>query len=216
MTSPIRVVVVDDHPVFRLGMTALLSTLDGIRCVGEAADVDAALDVVATERPDVVLMDLHFAERSGIEATRIITRRSPQTGVLIVTMLDDDESLIAALRAGARGYLLKGANATEVERSIRAIANGEMILGPAVAAHAVALWSGVRATGPAPFPQLTDREREVLNLVSRGLDNATIAQRLGLSPKTVRNNLSNILVKLQVSSRAEAIVRARDVGLGTG
>ncbi|MEH1014759.1 response regulator transcription factor [Micromonospora sp. CPCC 206060] len=214
MTESIRVVVVDDHPVFRLGMTALLSTLDGVRCVGEAADVDTALAVVEAELPDVVLMDLHFAERSGIEATAIIARRTPQVGVLVITMLDDDESLFAALRAGARGYLLKGASPAEVERSIRSIANGEMILGSAVAAQATALLSGARTAPTHPFPQLTDREREVLTLVARGLENAAIAHRLGLSPKTVRNNLSNILVKLQVSSRSQAIARARDAGLG--
>lgn len=213
MTPPIRVVVVDDHPVFRLGMTALLSTLDGIICVGEAADVDTALDVVSTALPDVVLMDLHFAERSGIEATRIINQHTPQVGVLVVTMLDDDDSLYAALRAGARGYLLKGASPGEVEQSIRSIANGQLILGSAVAAQATALLSGVRAAPTALFPQLTEREREVLALVARGLENASIAHQLGLSPKTVRNNLSNILVKLQVNSRGQAIALARDAGL---
>ncbi|GAA1626661.1 response regulator [Catellatospora bangladeshensis] len=214
MSAPIRVVVVDDHPVFRLGMTALLSTLDGIECVGDAADVDTALAVVDAARPQVVLMDLHFQHRSGIEATRIVTERHPGVRVLVVTMMDDDDSLFAALRAGARGYLLKEAGPAEVERAIRAVAHGELVVGAALAGQAAGLLTSGFGAAPLPFPQLTDREREVLHLVARGLDNAAVAYRLGLSPKTVRNNLSNILVKIQASSRGEAIARARDAGMG--
>lgn len=213
MTAPIRVVVVDDHPVFRLGMSALLSTLDGIECVGEAATVADALTLVARVRPTVVLMDLHFGQDSGITATRTLTSDHPEVGVLVVTMLNDDASLVAAMRAGARGYLLKGATAADVERSIRGVASGDLVLGAAVAGRANLLFRSGSA-GPAPFPQLTEREREVLDLLARGLPNDGIAQRLGVSPKTVRNNVSTLLVKLRVGTRAEAIALARDEGLG--
>ncbi|MER5335466.1 response regulator transcription factor [Micromonospora sp. NPDC002717] len=210
----IRVAVVDDHPVFRLGMTALLASTAGLRVVGEAADADEALRVAATLRPDVMVMDLHLGGRSGVEATREIVGRHPGIGVLVVTMLDDDDSVFAALRAGARGYLLKGAAPGEVERAVRAVANGEVLLGPAVAARAVGFLAGARAAGPVPFPELTDREREVLDLVAQGLSNVVIARRLTLSPKTVRNHLSNVLTKLQVADRGQAIQRARQAGLG--
>jgi DNA-binding NarL/FixJ family response regulator len=160
-------------------------------------------------------MDLHLGASSGIDATREIVQRHPQLGVLVVTMLDDDDSVFASMRAGARGYLLKGADPVEVERAVRAVANGEILLGPSVAARAVAFLSGTRVGGGAtPFPELTDREREVLDQVARGLDNLSIARRLSLSPKTVRNHLSNVLTKLQVADRAAAIVRAREAGLG--
>ena len=163
-------------------------------------------------------MDLHLGDHapSGVAATRELLRVRPDTAVLVVTMLDDDDSVFAAMRAGARGYLLKGASPTEVERAVRAVANGEVILGPAVASRAVAHLTGRRSTGggPAALPELTTREREVLDLVARGLDNLAISRRLMLSPKTVRNHLSNILAKLQAASRAEAIVRARQAGLG--
>jgi DNA-binding NarL/FixJ family response regulator len=211
----VRVVLVDDHPVFRMGMGALLATLDGIEVVGEAASAPEAVAVTTAERPDVVLMDLHLGESTGIEATREIARLLPEVGVLVVTMMDDDDSVFASMRAGAKGYLLKGAAPAEIERAVRAVANGEVILGAAIAAQAVAFLAGARTAGPTPFPDLTDREREVLDLVARGLDNATIARRLTLSPKTVRNHLSNILTKLQVADRAQAIVRARESGLGT-
>ncbi|WP_329100593.1 response regulator transcription factor [Micromonospora sp. NBC_01699] len=209
----IRVAVVDDHPVFRLGMTALLGTLAGIECVGEAVDVDSALDLVADRTPDVVLMDLNLGDRSGVEATRLVRTRYPAVAVLVITMFDDDDSLFGALRAGASGYLLKGASPEQVERGVRAVAEGELLLGPEIGVRAVGFLT--RAAGePAAFPQLTEREREILHHVARGLDNHTIAQLLALSPKTVRNNLSNVLVKIGVSDRAQAIVRARESGLG--
>jgi DNA-binding NarL/FixJ family response regulator len=210
----LRVVVVDDHPVFRMGMAALLASLGGIEVVAEAEDAPTAVAVVAEARPDVVVMDLHLGETSGIEATRAITRDVPGVGVLVVTMMDDDDSVFASIRAGARGYLLKGAAPAEVERAVRAVANGEVLLGPDVAMRAVAYMAGARTAGPQPFPDLTEREREVLDLVAHGFDNATIARRLTLSPKTVRNHLSNVLTKLQVADRAQAIVRAREAGLG--
>lgn len=218
MTAPtsspaLRLLVVDDHPVFRMGMVALLSSL-GLEVVAEAASADEAVAAADAHELDVVLMDLHLGDSSGVDATREIVRRHPDLGVLVITMLDDDDSVFASMRAGARGYLLKGADPTEVERAVRAVANGEILLGPAVAARAVAFLAGTRVGGPTPFPELTDREREVLDQVARGLDNLSVARRLNLSPKTVRNHLSNILTKLQVTDRAQAIVRAREEGLG--
>ncbi|HLT15088.1 MAG TPA: response regulator transcription factor [Acidimicrobiales bacterium] len=213
--APIRLLVVDDHPVFRMGMVALLSSL-GLAVVAEAASAEEAVAAADAHEPDVVLMDLHLGTSSGVDATREIVRRHPGIGVLVVTMLDDDDSVFASMRAGARGYLLKGADPTEVERAVRAVANGEILLGPAVAERAVAFLAGTRVHGLPPFPELTDREREVLDQVARGLDNLSVARRLSLSPKTVRNHLSNILTKLQVTDRAQAIVRAREEGLGGG
>ncbi|MEV0459750.1 response regulator transcription factor [Catellatospora methionotrophica] len=204
--------VVDDHPVFRLGMTALVGTLDGMLVVGDAVDVPSAVALAVRHDPDVVLMDLHLGQQSGIDAIRQIRSQQPRTAILVISMLDDDESLHGALRAGASGYLLKGASPEEIERGIRAVANGEVLLGSAVGGRAMRLLTARAA--PIAFPQLTEREREVLDLVARGLDNATIAHRLALSPKTVRNNLSNILVKLQVRDRSQAIVTARRSGLG--
>jgi DNA-binding NarL/FixJ family response regulator len=213
---PIRVVVVDDHPMFRLGMAAMLGSLDGVEVSGQADTAEAAFAVVddATEPVDVVLMDLHLGADSGVETTRELVRRHPDLRVLVVTMLEDDDSVVASVRAGARGYLLKGATPVEVERAVRAVANGEVILGPAVAARALAQLAG-GSRGPAsPFPSLTERELEVLDLVARGLDNTSISRRLVLSPKTVRNHVSNVLTKLAVPDRSAAIVRARDAGLG--
>ncbi|MEU6931433.1 response regulator transcription factor [Streptomyces sp. NPDC046374] len=215
----LRVLVVDDHPVFRLGMSALLGSLTGLEVVGEESSMEAAVATAAAHAPDIVVMDLHLgdAASSGVDATREILRILPRVGVLVVTMLDDDDSVFAAMRAGARGYLLKGADAAEIERAVRAVANGEVILGPAVASRAMAYLLGHAGWGgPVPLPELTVRERELLDLVARGLDNLAISRRLSLSPKTVRNHLSNILAKLQTATRAEAIVRARQSGLGGG
>ena len=212
-TSSIRVAVVDDHPVFRLGMVALLSTLDGMEVAAQASSVAEALDVVDGDI-DVVLMDLELGDGSGVDATRRLVERHPALRVLVVTMHEDDESLVASVRAGARGYLVKGADPGEVERAVRAVANGEVILGAAVAARAMSFMAASRRVGPTVFPELTDREREVLDLVARGYDNASISRRLVLSPKTVRNHVSNVLAKLGVPDRPAAIVRARDAGLG--
>lgn len=214
MSEAIRVVVVDDHPVFRLGMAALLDSLEDVEVVGDAESAAAAYDVIGTARPAVVLMDLHLGEDSGIEATREVVRRHPEVAVLVVTMQEDDESVVASMRAGARGYLLKGASPAEVERALRAVANGEMILGPKVAARAMAAVTSGRTAARVPFPELTDREREVLDLVARGFDNATISRRLVLSPKTVRNHVANVLNKIGAPDRSAAIVTAREGGLG--
>ncbi|HEX3005928.1 MAG TPA: response regulator transcription factor [Angustibacter sp.] len=213
--TPIRVVVVDDHPMFRLGMVAMLGSLDGIEVAGQADSAEAAFAAVdgATDPVDVVLMDLHLGADSGVETTRELVRRHPDLRVLVVTMLEDDDSVVASVRAGARGYLLKGATPVEVERAVRAVANGEVILGPAVAARALAQLTGARQA-VSPFPSLTERELEVLDLVARGLDNTSISRRLVLSPKTVRNHVSNVLTKLAVPDRSAAIVRAREAGLG--
>lgn len=213
--TDLRVLVVDDHPVFRMGMAALLDSIDGIAVVAQADSADAAVAAADEHGLDVVIMDLHLGDSSGVDATREIALRHPDLGILVVTMLDDDDSVFASMRAGARGYLLKGADPGEVERAVRAVANGEILLGPAVAGRALAFVAGTRVGGGAvPFPELTDREREVLDQVARGLDNLSIGRRLSLSPKTVRNHLSNILTKLQVADRSSAIVRAREAGLG--
>ncbi|MGV9735145.1 response regulator [Rhodococcus aetherivorans] len=211
--AAIAVAVVDDHPVFRLGLVALLGTLDGIEVVAQASSVAEALEVITAD-VDVVLMDLELGDGSGIEATRQLLGRFPELRVLVVTMHEDEESLVASVRAGARGYLVKGADPSGVERAIRAVADGEVIVGAAVAAKAIGAMAASRTLAPAVFPELTDREREVLDLMARGHDNAAIARRLVLSPKTVRNHVSNVLGKLGAADRSTAIVRAREAGLG--
>lgn len=211
----VRVVVVDDHPVFRIGMAALLASLDRIEVVGQADCLEDAVKVVGEHEPDVVLMDLDLGASSGVEATRDILRAHPRTGVLVITMLGDDDSLFASIRAGARGYLLKGASPAEIERAVRAVANGEVLLGPQVAQRAATYLSGSRTKGVRPLPELTDREREVLDLVARGFDNSTIARRLVLSSKTVRNYVYGIATKLDIEGRPQLILRAQQEGLGT-
>jgi len=213
VADQVTLVVVDDHPVFRLGMVALLDTIEGFTVVGQAASRAEALEVV-DDRVGVVMMDLHLGQDSGVETTRDLVRRHPGVRVLVVTMHEDDESVVASVRAGARGYLLKAASPAEVERAVRAVANGEMILGPQVAERAMAAVVAGRTAVRLPFPELTDREREVLDLLARGYDNATISRRLVLSPKTVRNHVSNVLAKIGAEDRAKAIIRAREEGLG--
>lgn len=211
---PLRVVVVDDHPVFRLGMTALLASLPLVEVVGEAGTVAEAAQLVAAVAPDVVVLDLQLPDGSGITATKAILADRPETGVLVVTMFDDDDAVFAAMRAGARGYLVKGAGQEEIERAVRAVGHGEFILGPSVAQRAAALFAVRSAT--AAFPQLTDREHEVLDLLARGLDNQSIGRRLDVNEKTVRNHVSNVFTKLQVPDRSRAIVKAREAGMGHG
>ena len=205
----VRVLVVDDHPVFRVGLRALLSSEPDFELVGEAVAGDEALRAVEALDPDVVLMDLNLPRLNGIEATREITRLRPAIAVLVVTMLDDD-SVYAAMRAGARGYVLKGAEPEELLRAIHAVSHGEAIFSPGVARKVLASWS--RPSNA--FPDLSEREREVLDLIARGLTNSAIAEQLSIAPKTVRNHISNIFSKLQVVHRGEAIVRAREAGLG--
>lgn len=194
-------------------MAGLLDSLPGITVVAHAASAAEARERV-DDGADVVLMDLHLGDDSGIETTRDLVRRLPDLAVLVVTMDEDDESVVAAIRAGARGYLLKSSSPEQVERGIRAVAHGEAILGPQVAARAMASMMAGRTAVRLPFPELSDREREVLDLLARGYDNATIARRMVLSPKTVRNHVSNVLTKLAVPDRATAMIRARDEGLG--
>lgn len=212
--EPLRVLVAEDHPLFRDGLRTLLASIEGIELVGECAS--GAEAVVEAERlqPDVVVMDLHMPELSGIEATRRILASSPHIGVLVLTMFEDDDSVFAAMRAGAKGYLLKGAAQGEIVRAIQAVGGGDAIFGPAIAERIVAYFATPRRSPPEIFPELTHREREILDLIAQGRSNQTIAQQLFLSQKTVRNHVSNIFTKLQVADRAEAIVRAREAGLG--
>jgi DNA-binding NarL/FixJ family response regulator len=210
----VRLVVVDDHPTFRIGMAALLAEIDGFEVVGEAATEEQAVAVVLDARPDVVIMDLDLGGGSGVAATREILRHAPGTGVLVVTMSGDDHAVFTAIRAGARGYLLKDAEPADIERSIRSVARGGMTLGPEVAGVASSYLTGARTASRGPFQELTEREREVLELVARGYDNTAIAQALVLTPKTVRNYVYAIFTKLDVNDRAALVVKAREAGIG--
>jgi DNA-binding NarL/FixJ family response regulator len=210
----LRILVADDHDEFRRGLQALLDAIPDMEVVGVATNGASAVAMALDLQPDVVLMDLHMPELNGIEATERIVGSSPHIGVLVVTMMEDEESVFAAVRAGARGYLLKGARRPEIVRSIEAVGAGEVIFGPGIAERMMTYFKGVRSK-PAPelFPQLTDRERVVLSRIAAGLENAEIAAELGVSTKTVRNHASNIFAKLQVAHRAQAIVLAREAGL---
>jgi DNA-binding NarL/FixJ family response regulator len=211
----LRVLVAEDHPVYRDGLRSLLGTAPRFQLVGEAEDGDAAVRMATQLRPDVVLMDLQLPGRNGIEATRAIVGAHPAIAVLVLTMFDDDESVFNAMRAGARGYLLKDAAGTDLLRSIDTVGEGGAVFGPGVARRLVAFFaSGGVGPRAEPFPELTERERQVLDRIARGEANAAIAARLGISLKTVRNYVSTILDKLMVATRAEAIVRAREAGLG--
>jgi DNA-binding NarL/FixJ family response regulator len=215
MSDALRVLVADDHPVYRDGLRALLGELASVEIVGEATDGDEAVAMAEQLEPDVVLMDLGMPKRNGIDATRAITTARPATGVLVLTMFEDDDSVFSAMRAGARGYLLKDAGRDELVRAIGAIGNGDAIFGSKVARRVQSYFAAAGDRRLDPFPGLTDREREVLDRIARGEDNGRIAARLGISPKTVRNHVSTILDKLMVVDRSQAIVRAREAGLGT-
>jgi len=214
----LKVLVADDHPVFRDGLQVTLDDSPDVEVVGAVADGQAAIEQARRTRPDVVLMDLRMPGVGGIEATARIVAELPATAVVVLTMSEDDDSVFAALRAGARGYLLKEASAEDITRAVRAVAAGEAVFGPRIADRVLAFFSAAALRGAAavPFPQLSDREREVLDLVAQGCDNHTVARRLFLSEKTVRNHVSACLHKLQVASRAEAVALARDAGLGNG
>ena len=210
----LRVVIADDHPVFRDGLALILAER-GIEVVAEVADGQGALDATEASHPDVVLMDLTMPGLGGIEATRRLVAGHPAVAVLVLTMSEDDDSLFAALRAGARGYLLKEAAADDIARAVVTVARGDTVLGARVSARVLEAVQGRILLGsPAPFPRLTAREREVLELVARGYPNARVAHHLGLSEKTVRNHISAILAKLPAATRAEAVALARDEGLG--
>jgi DNA-binding NarL/FixJ family response regulator len=213
MEERIRVLIADDHPLFRKGLRGLLDSVAGIEVVGEANEGEEAIALAERLQPEVILMDINMPGVNGIEATRRILQVSPSVGVLVITMYEDDDSVFAAMRAGARGYLLKGVDQVEVLRAINAVSSGEAIFSPSIAQRLIHYFSTLEKTVSPVFPELTDREREVLALIAQGHTNAAIAEKLVLSPKTVRNHVSTIFSKLQVASRAEAIIRARDAGL---
>ncbi|WP_432928369.1 response regulator [Microbispora sp. CA-135349] len=212
---PVRVLVVDDHPVFREGFAALLSSIDEVEVAGTASTGAEAVEQAAEREPDVVVMDVQMPGMDGIEATRRILRTHPEIGVVVLTMSEEDGTIFDALRAGARGYLLKGAEPDEVVRAITTVAGGGVVFGAVLASRIADFLAPRPQTGGAtPFPTLTAREHEVLDLVAAGLSNGQIAARLFLSQKTVRNHVHAVLTKLQAADRAEAIIRARDAGMG--
>jgi len=214
--APIKVLVVDDHTLFREGLSALLNAAPETTVSGEAGDGREAIARAAELSPDVVLMDIQMPEINGVEATRRILAHSPRTGIVMLTMLEDDDSLFAAMCAGARGYILKGADKAEVLRTVTAVAQGQALFGPAIAARLTTFFrkGSQMEAAITPFPDLTDREREVLALIAQGLNNNNIAARLHISNKTVSNHISSIFNKLQVADRAAAIVKARNARLG--
>jgi DNA-binding NarL/FixJ family response regulator len=215
IVSSIRILICDDHPEFRQGLRALLETTADVDVVGEAADGDAALRAAATLQPDIILMDLNMPGVNGVEATRRVVGSSPHIGVVVLSMVQDDDSVFAAMQAGARGYLLKGARKRDIVRAVHAVAEGEAIFSPSIAQRLMRYFAASPRPTPAlAFPELTNREAEILQLMAEHLTNPEIAARLGLTPKTIRNNTSNIFTKLQVADRAHAIIAARQAGLG--
>ncbi len=214
----IRLLIVDDHALFREGLHALFSAIDDIELVGEAAGGQKAIELAEQLQPDVILMDIDMPGMGGVEATRSILRNTPSIGIVMVTMLEDDASVFSAMRAGARGYVLKGALPKELLQTIQAVANGQALFGPAIASRIMNFFNDqniyFKKTVPIEtFPELTPRELEVLELIARGDKNSKIAEKLVISDKTVRNHISNIFSKLQVSDRAQAIIKARDAGI---
>ena len=215
MSPRLRVLLADDHPVFRMGLKALLDSLPEMIVLGEASNGEDAVRLTTELQPDVVVMDLNMPGMDGVHATQHIVASHPQTAILVLTLSDDDESVFAAMRAGARGYLVKGADTDEVIAAVTAVGRGEAIFGPTIALRILSfLTRPLSAYDEVVFPELTHREREVLDLIAAGVSNADIANRLFLSPKTVRNHVSSVFTKLQVADRAQAIVRARAAGLG--
>jgi DNA-binding NarL/FixJ family response regulator len=215
----IHILIADDHTLFREGVRALFLAHPDIEVVGEAAEGESVIKQADALQPDVVLMDINMPGVNGIEATRRILSTHPNLGIIMVTMLEDDASVFSAMRAGARGYVLKGAHHDEILRAIRAVASGQAVFGPAIAARMMNFFQGLSAVSESgkaaqAFPELTEREREVLALIAQGVSNKEIAERLFISGKTVSNHISNIFSKLQVADRAQAIIRARDAGLG--
>jgi DNA-binding NarL/FixJ family response regulator len=215
MKTAIRVLIADDHPLFRDGLRALLNSIPQTQLVGEASSGEEVLKQAAVLRPDVILMDIQMPGLNGIDATKLILDTNPNIGIIVLTMFEDDDSVFAAMRAGARGYILKGADQTEILRAIGAAVRGEALFGASIAKRLMHFFSAPGASRSAQvFPDLTEREREILDLMAQGLNNIEIAERLVLSPKTVRNHTSNIFNKLQVTDRTHAIVLAREAGLG--
>lgn len=215
MGDTIRVLIADDHPLFREGMRGRLDRASDMEVVGEASSGDEAVEKTRDMQPDVILMDIKMPGINGIEATREVLEANPEVGVLVLTMFEDDDSVFAAMRAGAKGYLLKDSGGEGVLHAIRAVASGEAVFGPGVAERIMGFFSAPRPTAPRRvFPELTEREEEVLSLMAKGKSNQEIARQLYVSLKTVRNHVSNILLKLQVADRTQAAIRARDAGLG--
>lgn len=212
--EPVRVLVADDHPIFRDGLATLLGTQPGVAVVATAGDGAEAVALAAEHHPDVVVMDVQMPGMNGIDATRLLTETLPDVRVLVFTMGEEDGTVLAAMRAGARGYLVKGASQDEVARAISTVHAGGLVFGASLALRIADLLSGTSTPDRSAFPQLTERELEILDLIAAGKNNPQIASTLYLAPKTVRNNVSNILAKLQATDRAEAIIRARDAGLG--
>ncbi len=208
-----RVVIADDHPAFRAGLRVLLED-SGLDVVAEAADGPSAVEAVLGTRPDVALLDLQMPGLTGVEVTKRLAEVAPETRVLVLTMIEADETVLAAIRAGAWGYLLKGAGQEEIERAVRGVADGQVVYGAGVAERVRSFFAARSGAVVPPLPQLSEREREVLRLAAEGRPNAEIARRLYLSEKTVRNHVSNIFTKLGVTDRAQAVARARDAGLG--
>lgn len=217
MERTIRVLVADDHAVFREGLRAVLGPEPDMDVVGEAATGKEAVERAAELGPDVILMDIQMPGINGIEATRRILDANPHIGVVVVTMFEDDDSVFSAMRAGARGYVLKGADPSEILKVVRAVAGGEAYFGPEIARRLVDFFATPQAAAPEEaLPELTARERDILDLIAQGHTNAVIAARLFVSPHTVRNHITHIFAKLQVADRAQAIIRAREAGLGRG
>ena len=215
--EPIRLVIADDHTFYREGIRTILHMVAGIEVIGEAATGEEVIAQALEKQPDVILMDIKMPGLNGIEATRQILSRRPQTKILVVTMFEDDDSVFAAMRAGARGYLVKDADKEELVRAIQAIYWGEAIFSPAIAKRMIQYFTALPKTASAlSFRELTEREQEILALIAQHLTNTEIAERLVLSPKTVRNHVSNIFSKLQVATRAQAIIRARQAGFDQG
>ncbi len=213
--SILRILIADDHTLVRSGMRALLQTEEDLEVVGEAATGEQVVTMATTLQPDVIVMDLRMPGISGIEATRRILHSNPAIRILVVTLLEEDDTLFAALRAGARGYVLKEASEVELLRAIRAVGEGEAIFSASMAERLVGFFSAPRQTiSSLPFPDLTEREREILTLIAQGRSNSEITQQLVIGQKTVRNYISSIFSKLQVADRAQAIIRAREAGLG--
>ena len=215
MSEAIRVLIADDHPVYRDGLASLLEPMTDLEVVARAADGVEAVEQTLATRPDVVIMDLQMPRLNGIDATRQVLAELPDTGVLVITMGEDESTVFTAVTAGARGYLLKGADADEVVQAIRTVHNGGVVFGASLAQRIARVFAaGPSSRAPEAFPELSEREREILDLVAAGLSNPDIAARLYLSPKTVRNNVSAILTKLRARDRSAAIIRAREAGLG--
>jgi DNA-binding NarL/FixJ family response regulator len=214
LNEAINILIADDHTLFREGLVALFNSVSEMEVIGTAEDGQQVIRMAENLQPDVILMDIQMPKINGIAATREIIRTSPHIGVIIVTMFEDDDSVFAAMKAGARGYILKGADQDEMLMTIKAVARGEALFGPSIAARLMEFMSAVSRKEEKLFPELTKRERQVLELIAQGLDNAEIANQLTISIKTVSNHVSNILNKMQVTDRVQAVIRARDAGMG--